>query len=347
MISQCQSLNTPGNGRPVNHECQRCLLIGTKYKPKNASGSYGGYLRCPRFFVNPNLLYFMRLIMYRFLHFQKKIPMIVTLHDIIPITNPEFCRYRDAIACQFLIRHAIRKAAGIITDSHYSAEQIVTRFPQVQSKLNIIYPGIDHDRFTPAINRNELAQQLLRQFRLYSPHFLLCVTTLNPRRNLVRLIQAFSTYLQSSKDTDICFVIAGCRGWKDHTIFKTIEQLNLETRIHFLQEISDNDIVRLNQAALAAINGSLLEGFGFPVLESMACGTPVICSSTTSLGEISGGAALPIDPTDKTTIVEAIHTIVQNQSIWNDLSKRGLERSKNFTWEKTARATYKVYEDCL
>ena len=279
--------------------------------------------------------------------FKKTPSLILTLHDIIPITNPEFCRYRDAIAAQLLIRHAIKKADKIISVSDYTTEQILARFPHVQSRLTTIYEGIDHNRFTPAPNRQELAQKLSHRYELFSPHFLLCVTTLNPRRNLVRLIRSFSEYINSFNDSDACLVIAGCRGWKDNEVFQTITQLNLETRVHFLQDVSDNDIVQLNQSALAAINVSLLEGFGFPVLEAMACGTPVICSSTTSLGEISGDAALRIDPTNQASIVEAIYKIIQNRGIRENFSKQGLERSKDFTWENAAKSTFKVYEEFI
>ncbi len=279
--------------------------------------------------------------------FKKTQPLIVTIHDIIPITNPEFCRYRDVIAAQLLMRHAINKADMIIAVSQYSAGQILAKFPHVQSRLTTIYEGIDHNRFTPAPNRQELAQTLSNRYALFSPHFLLCVATLNPRRNLVRLIRSFSEYIHSVNDSDACLVIAGCRGWKDNEVFQTINQMNLETRVHFLQDVSDNDIVQLNQSALAAINVSLLEGFGFPVLEAMACGTPVICSSTTSLGEIAGDAALCIDPTNQASIVEAMYKIIQDQGIRENLSKQGLERSKDFTWENAAKATFEVYEQFI
>ena len=276
--------------------------------------------------------------------FHKPCPFVLTLHDIIPITHPEFCRYRDAIAAQLLIRHAVRKADAIVTDSIYSLHQIIERFPETQSRLHSIYPGIDRDRFKPACNRNTLSQKIAGRHSLYSPHYLLCVATLNPRRNLVRLIRAFSSYIHECGDRDVCLVIAGCRGWKDSDVFEMVKEKQLGERIHFLQSVTDEEVVELYRSSVAVVNVSLLEGFGLPVLEAMSCGTPVICSSTTSLGEIAGDAALLVDPLDESSIAEALSVVISQETIRTELIQKGLMRASDFHWDRTSEELYSIYK---
>lgn len=272
---------------------------------------------------------------------------VLVLHDLIPITHPQFCRWRDALACRWLIGRAVKLAARIITVSHYSAEQIASRFPQAQSKLTVIENGVDHARFAPPANQESSAQSMAAKYSLYSPRYILIVTTLSPRRNLPQFIHAYAQHLAQTGDKETCLAIAGCRGWKDHDIFTTIQSLELQHRIHFLDYIPDTDLPSLYQGAYALAHPSLLEGFGLTVLEAMACQTPVLCSSTTALGEISANAALHFNPEDTGSMQAAITQLVQNPNLHNELAQKGREHAQSFDWETTAERCMELIDTIL
>jgi glycosyltransferase involved in cell wall biosynthesis len=275
--------------------------------------------------------------------FQLNCPYILTLHDIIPVTHPQFCRYRDAFAARILIRNAIKKADYILTDSHYSAEQIVKKFPFVENKIQVIYLGLNHDLFRASSNPENTADEISQHYNLHSSRFLLCVATLNPRRNLERLLQAFNLYINRTNDKDLCLVIAGCRGWKDSSIFSLYERLSLQNRVHFLNYVPENDLIKLYQSASALICPSLLEGFGLPVLEALACNTTVLCSNTTSLKEIAQDSTFQFNPTRIESIYDAIIEFQQDETAVKQKKELGLQRAQQFNWEKTAQQTIEVY----
>ncbi len=274
-------------------------------------------------------------------------PLVVTLHDIIPLTHPDFCRLRDTVGSQVLMRRAIRRAERIITVSHYSAGQIRERFPGAADKTQVIYSGLDPTIFHPMEDRAALAQSLAKRWNLSSPHYLFCAATLSPRRNLERFLEAFALYLEASRNRDVILVIAGCRGWKEASIFAKVHQMKLENRVRFLDFVTDAELVQLHQAAVGLANPSLIEGFGFPVLEAMACGTPVICSSTTALGEIAGNAALLFDPLDLESMREAIRALVEDESTRARLAQKGLERAGRFSWRAAAGETVSLYNQII
>ncbi|MFB3788445.1 MAG: glycosyltransferase family 4 protein [bacterium] len=274
-------------------------------------------------------------------------PLVVTLHDIIPLTHPRFCRWRDTAGSQLLMRRAIRRAERIITVSHYSAGQIREWFPGAAEKIQVIHSGVDAILFHPVEDRAALAQSLAKRWDLPSPHYLFCAATLSPRRNLERFLEAFALFGEASPGRDVILVIAGCRGWKEESLFEKVHQMKLENRVRFLDFVTDAELVQLYQAALGLANPSLIEGFGFPVLEAMACGTPVICSSTTALGEIAGGAAGLFDPMDIESMREAIRTLVEDETTRARLAQQGLERAGLFSWRMTAEQTVSLYNQII
>ncbi len=202
-------------------------------------------------------------------------PIILTVHDIAPLTHPRFSRMRDSLAAWLLIPRALKRAEVIIADSHYTAKEIIAYYPNAESKVQVVYLGVDPNVFSPAVNRESLAEELAERHGFFSPRFLLCVVTLNPRRNLPRLLRAFANVIDTHNDRDVCLVVAGCRGWNDSDVYRLVRELGLETRVHFPGYTDEEELVSLYRSALALVHPPLLEGFGFPVLEAMACGTPV------------------------------------------------------------------------
>ncbi|MGC9328536.1 MAG: glycosyltransferase family 4 protein [Candidatus Hinthialibacter sp.] len=274
-------------------------------------------------------------------------PTVVILHDMIPISHPQYCRRRDALAARWLFGRAVRHADKIITVSNFSAGEIVRCFPQAESKLVVIHNGVDHDKLYPLADRESAAERMAEKYRLYSPRYWLIVTTLSPRRNLQRFLQAYARHLIDSNDRETCLAIAGCRGWKDQGIFQTLDELGIQGRVHFLDFVSDQDLHLLFQTALALANPSLLEGFGLTVLEAMACGTPVLCSATTALGEVAGDAAFKVDPMNIESMAEAITSIVSRDDLRRDLSQKGLDRARRFRWDETTKRVIALFDSML
>ena len=173
------------------------------------------------------------------------------------------------------------------------------------------------------------------------------VTTLSPRRNVTRFVKAYAEHVKRAQEKETCLTIAGCRGWKNHDVFAMIRDLGLDNRVHFLDYVPDYELTELYQSAFALAQPSLLEGFGLVVLEAMACGAPVICSSTTALGEVSGAAARTFDPLDEHSISQAISDIYRDDSIRKDLSRRGIDHAKKFHWETTTKQVINLFDSIL
>ncbi len=272
---------------------------------------------------------------------------VLILHDMIPISHPHFCRWRDALMCRWLIGRAVYNSTKIITVSNYSAEQIMKYYPEAKEKIEIVKDGVDHNRYYPISDRENMAENLRQKYLFYSSKFILLVTTLSPRRNLVRFLKAYAKHLKQTQDWDTCVVVAGCRGWKDQDVFHTIQKLCLITRVHFLDYVPDDELVRLFQAAFAVAQPSLLEGFGLVVLEAMACGTPVLCSSTTALGETAGDAALKMDPYDVNSMAKAIGKIVNESTLRKELSEKGIEHAQQYSWVESTKNVIEIFNSLL
>ncbi|MBN2325904.1 MAG: glycosyltransferase family 4 protein [Candidatus Omnitrophica bacterium] len=272
---------------------------------------------------------------------------VVILHDMIPISHPRYCRRRDALAARWLFGRAVRHADKIITVSNFSAGEIVRCFPRAESKIVVIQNGVDHDKLHPIPDRESAAERIAAKYRLYSPRYWLIVTTLSPRRNLQRFLRAYARHLNDSNDRETCLVVAGCRGWKDQDIFQTLDELGIQSRVHFLDFVPDQDLHGLFQTAFALANPSLLEGFGLTVLEAMACGTPVLCSSTTALGEVAGDAAFTVDPLSVESMADAITAIVSGDDIRRDLSRKGIDHARRFRWDETTKRVIALFDSML
>jgi glycosyltransferase involved in cell wall biosynthesis len=171
--------------------------------------------------------------------------------------------------------------------------------------------------------------------------FILYVGTLEPRKNLKGIIQAYN--YSRAKD-DFLLVLAGGKGWKYKHIFRLVNQLKLQDRVVFCGYMPDSDLPALYNSASVFVYPSFYEGFGLPPLEAMACGTPVIVSDTTSLPEVTGDAGIYVDPFDIEQISVSIDTVLSDVKLCRTLRERGLMRAKLFSWEKTARETIKLYK---
>lgn len=169
--------------------------------------------------------------------------------------------------------------------------------------------------------------------------------TLEPRKNALTLIRAYSLLKKRAKGLERKLVLAGSAGWENDDVFAEIKSLGLTDDVVVTDYVPDDDLSLLMNGAEVMVYPSLYEGFGLPPLEAMACGTPVIASNTSSLPEVVGDAGIMVDPEDVEGLADAIASVLSDQGLRDEMSRKGLARAKQFSWEQAARETLKVYED--
>jgi glycosyltransferase involved in cell wall biosynthesis len=266
-------------------------------------------------------------------------PFVWTLHDATPWLYPDTMDLKGRLYFRWVGAWAARRSRSIITVSYKAKRDIMSALRIAESKVRVVYEGVD-DAF------RELGDQALMnsvRARYGLPeHFILTVGTLEPRKNLPALIQAYHR-MRRANGTKLGLVIAGRTGWKsghcEHAVGYGAEQIVLTGFVPL------RDLVALYNLAEVFVLPSLYEGFGFPPLEAMACGCPVIVSNRGSLPEVVGDAAVVIDPESEDSIVAAIRAVESNQSLRASLVRRGLERVKSFSWKTAAATTLELYRE--
>lgn len=264
---------------------------------------------------------------------------VVTIYDLAFLTNPECAMPSLAEYLSAVVPRAARAADRIIAISQATANDLTERLAIPPEKIAIAYPGLD-PRFTP--DRDEAAIEALRaKYGIQRP-CILAVSTIEPRKNYERLIAAFGQAMHEP-DGPRMLVIAGRKGWLYDGVFEAVDTLKLGEHVKFLDYVSDAELPLLYKAADVLAMPSISEGFGIPVTEAMASGTPVVCSTGGSLPEIAGDAALTVDPYDVEGLAEALLRLTRDTSLRETLAARGLERIKAFDWDISARAHLDVY----
>ncbi len=268
---------------------------------------------------------------------------VVTVHDLAFLTHPQ-CALPALVAyLNRVVPRAVQAADRIIAVSRTTADDLVERLDVPRDKIRVIHLGIDPS-FSASRDPEDVTL-VSQRYELETP-FVLAVSTIEPRKNYERLIEAFAL-ASSSRDGPRMLVIAGRRGWLYDSVFTTVRRLGLGDRVRFLDYLSDGDLVALYRAAAAVAMPSIYEGFGIPVLEAMASGTPVVCSTAGSLPEVAGDAALLVDPEDVVGLAEALVRLVAEEPLRSTLIARGFARSRSFTWESAARAHVEVYHEAV
>ncbi|SMO85086.1 glycosyltransferase family 4 protein [Fodinibius sediminis] len=257
----------------------------------------------------------------------------ITLHDIAVFPHPEWFSSSYATWKRILIPRIARRARGILTVSEFSKSIICAHLDVAPHSVKVVYNGVDTDRFTPA--PESAIQRVRNKYNLHS-NYLLTLGSLDPRKNFGRTIQAW----KRCKDQEGLenFVLAVAGGSNANFSRLDLDFTDDETRL--LGYVAEEDLPALYSGAYAFLLPSLFEGFGLPVIESMACGTPVITSNTTALDEVSGDAALKVNPSDTQAIREGIMTLVNSPNLRIRLTELGRERARHFTWDKAAHSIY-------
>lgn len=266
---------------------------------------------------------------------------VLTAYDMIVFATQKWYKPISQFRVQRLLRMSAKRAHKIITGSENSKLDIIEILGLPEEKVQVVYIGID-DVYRPINNKHEL--DFVKAKYGITDRFILHVGSLNPRKNISRLIEAYKR-LPLDILEEYQLVIVGKRGWKSDEIFARVKELCLENRVVFTGFIEDNDLPLLMNAADLLAFPSLYEGFGIPPLEAMACGTPVIASNTSSIPEVVGDAALLFDPYNVEEMSAAMYRALTDGQLREKLRQKGFERVKKFSWEKTAQETLAVYEE--
>jgi len=271
-----------------------------------------------------------------------KTKRVITLCDVFPLSIPGYSANLETLIYKYWLPRIVPTLDKVITISHHSKKDICEYLNMPESKISVTHLATDH-RFRPL--PDEFIAPILAKHNLHQP-YILYVGSIEPRKNLIRLLEAYAEL--NKKLPHYRLVIVGARNyWKSSPVAETVEQLQIQDKVFFTGYISDEDLPAVYNGADLFCFPSLYEGFGLPVLEAMACGTPVVTSNTSSLPEVAGDAALLVDPYQVEEITTAMQTVLEDAALALELKEKGLKRAKQFTWEKTARETLEVYKGIL
>lgn len=271
------------------------------------------------------------------------VPRVISIMDLAFFHFPEYFTKKDLAQLHSWTRYSVKKAKAIITISQASKDDIIKLYQIPGDRIHVVYPGIkETTTLTPHIYpMNELTAKYG-----ISDNYLLFVGTLQPRKNIARLIEAFAI-LRKKKDfssSDLQLVVVGKKGWNYEEILASPEKFGVKESVKFLDFVSNEDLAMLYQHAKLFAWPSLYEGFGLPVLEAMKYGCPVITSNVSSLPEAGGDAALYVNPTDVEDIAEKLEKVLTDKKLRSDMVVKGKTHIMKFSWEKAAKETLSVLE---
>lgn len=282
---------------------------------------------------------------------------VVTVHDLGSQYLPKTHQLKQRLYLAVMQRHQLKGATKLIAVSKATKEDLVKKIGIKEEKISVVYEGYDQDLFKP-ISSDRL-RNILRYYDIDPYRYFLFVGTVQPRKNLKRLIKAFTEYSSNkvrshhkkydsfqgkfSLRSNNKLVIVGKKGWLADEIYALPKRLGIEKRVKFVDYVKKEDLPALYSGAVALISPSLFEGFGLPILEAQACGCPVLTSNVSSMPEIAGSGAILVDPYNIDDIVKGMGRLqvsgYREQSI-----RKGFENIKKFSWEKCAQDTLKVLE---
>lgn len=262
---------------------------------------------------------------------------VVTIHDLGYLAFPQAHPVARRLELHLTTLWSARAARRLIAISQATKADLVRHYGVAPDKVSVVAHGLA-PQFRPA-DRAAIAAVQVRAG--ISGDYLLYVGTVQPRKNLARLITAFA---QADLPSTLQLVIAGKRGWLTETIMRRAAEVGVAERVRFIGYVADADLPALLGGALAFVFPSLYEGFGMPVLEAMACGAPVLTSATSALPEVTGAAALLVDPRDAGAIAAGLTRLATDAGLRADLRERGLARAAAFTWERCAAETLRVLQ---
>jgi glycosyltransferase involved in cell wall biosynthesis len=269
-----------------------------------------------------------------------KVRKVVNIHDLAFLEHPEYAVPSLAAYLKKVVPQAAAAADVVVTGSHDASRALIDHFQTPREKLTVIPYGVGAHfrRITDPI----LLSATRYKFGLKHP-LVFTVGTLEPRKNHLGLIKAFYQ-IYKKKQGPAMLAIAGGPGWLYDETQNLVKELKLERQVRFLGRVTDLELVTLYSLADVFAFPSFFEGFGFPPLEAMACGAPVITSNTSSLPEAVGDAAIQVDPHDISALADAITRLLEDESLREELRQKGYQRAQQYTWAMSARKMLALYK---
>ncbi len=264
------------------------------------------------------------------------IPTAISIMDLSYVYFPELFNKKDLSQLNSWTKYSARNASLIFTISNSSKNDIIKEYKVAENKVLVTHLGIKLDDTSKNVTDTKSKYKI-------DSDFILFVGTLQPRKNLSRLIEALSLL----KNKNLKLVVVGKKGWQYEDILSAPQKFGVEGRVMFLDFVSDEDLIGLYKEAKCFILPSLYEGFGLPILEAMKHGCPVITSNVSSMPEAAGDACLYVDPQNVSDISEKIDQITSDPKLSEELVKKGYEQVKKFSWEKTAKTTLSALEELV
>lgn len=273
------------------------------------------------------------------------IKRIVTIFDLSFLYFPEMFNKKDLWQLTNWTKFAVENAQHIITISNFSKKDIIKQYGIDRKKITVAYPGYDKEKFhiKGGLSSGQKIQEVKKKYQIRD-NYIIYIGTIQPRKNLIRLMEAVS------RIENLTLVMVGKHkgegrgGWKFEEILRTPVRLGIAGRVKFLGFTPTEDLPYLLSGAKAFVLPSLYEGFGIPVVEAMACGTPIIVSNTSSLPEIVGKGGLLVNPYSVDQIEQAIRTVATDEKLQQRYAKLAITQAKKFSWTKMAGVVLKVFE---
>lgn len=269
------------------------------------------------------------------------VPVIVSIMDLGFLKFPKQFTKKDLYQLKSWTKTSVEKARHVLAISESTKNDIIREYQVPENKITVTYPGFDKDKFNPMASKEKAKSVIETVKKKYgiSKKYILFLSTLKPSKNIIGLLEAFK--ILTNKGFGIDLVIAGKKGWMYEEIFEKTKKLELLDRVVFTDFVPNEDVAMLMSGAEIFVLPSFWEGFGIPILEAMACGTPVVVSDVGSLPEVVGDAGILVNPNEPNNIAQGI---TQAMSESKKLKEKGLEQVKKFSWVKCAQETIKVLE---
>lgn len=270
-------------------------------------------------------------------------PEVVTIHDVSFEQHPEFFSSVDCLRLRLTVRWAAKSAGRILTVSEFSKSEIVRLLKVPEEKVKVIYNGVGPE--FRAIGDQSAVRERLNRYGIRKP-YLLAVGNICLRKNQLSLVRGFARWSTRKERSAYRLVLVGKEDGTVKSLQTEVARLGLDPgRLALLGFVAEADLPYLYGGAELLVNTSLYEGFGLPVVEAMACGTPVIASRSSCFPEIAGDAARYVDPQDPDKIADAIEEVIGNKPLREGLVQRGLGRAQSYSWDAAARETLRAYHE--
>lgn len=271
--------------------------------------------------------------------------VITTIHDMTYELYPETMDKRNLKRIKNDIQYSVDRSDKIITVSESSKNDIIKFLNVDESKIEIVYNGVDYEKFNESYTED--IKLIVRNKYNLPQNYILYMGTLEPRKNIDSIIEAFALIKKQKDFHNIKLVIAGKKGWLFEDIFNLVDKLNLKDHVIFTDYVDETDKPIIYNMAKLFVFPSLYEGFGIPVLEAMASSVPVITSNMSSLPEVAGDAAILVNPKDIEDIAKNMIKILSDDDLKNELVRKGYIQAQKFTWEASAEKLYNIYKEIM